>query len=192
MPRRHPVSSAFHPAIAEMVRALSLILFFGMVTGRASAQSQVDEYRLKAAFLFHFAQFVEWPAGGVPSDEMVFCIAGEDPFQGDLEKTVQGKLIGGKSVRVRHLKQVQDGRGCQLLFIERKERARDFVVSVKEIPVLTVGETDDFLRQGGIIRFSMEDRKIRFDVNQEAAEKVHLNVSARLLLLARSVVGRKQ
>jgi len=65
-------------------------------------------------------------------------------------------------------------------------------VSVKEIPVLTVGETGDFLRQGGIIRFSMEDRKIRFDVNQEAAEKVHLNVSARLLLLARSVVGRKQ
>jgi uncharacterized protein DUF4154 len=178
------------------VLAASVVLLFASVllifSDKAIAQSQVDEYRLKAAFLFHFAQFVEWPAKGLPNGEFVFCIAGEDPFQGDLERTVQGKVIGTRPVRVRHLHRPQDGQECQLLFIERNERAREFIASVKDISVLTVGESEDFLRQGGIIRFSMEGRKVRFDVNQETAEKAHLNVSARLLLLARNVIGGKR
>lgn len=157
----------------------------------AFGQSQIDEYRLKAAFLLHFAQFVEWPASAFENNTIVFCVVSDDPFHGDLEGTVQGKSVSGKSVRVRHIRQLPDSKGCQLLFMGKDQRGRvhEFIANLSVLPVLTVGESDDFLQQGGIIRFCMEDRKVRFEVNQDAAEKAHLNVSARLLLLARTVIG---
>ena len=123
---------------------------------------------------------------------MVFCVLGDDPFHGDLEGTVEGKLVYGKSVRIRHIQQAVDGKECELIFLGRSENARvpEILKALSGLPVLTVGESDDFLRQGGIIRFCMEDRKVRFEVSQEAAERAHLNVSARLLLLAKTVVAR--
>jgi hypothetical protein len=188
------------PSGPEVRLASRLVLMFVLVTLQAicplriTGQSAVEEYRLKAAFLFHFAQFVEWPSNsfGTPHGAMIFCVAGEDPFLGDLERTVQGKAVAGKSIEVRHIRQGSDTKGCQLLFIGSHEsgRSREFIASVKDMPVLTVGESDDFLLQGGIIRFCAEDRKIRFEVNQEAAGKAHLNVSSRLLLLAKNVTGQ--
>jgi hypothetical protein len=161
----------------------------------SSAQSQVDEYRLKAAFLFHFAQFVEWPteALGNADAPFVICIAGEDPFRGGLEETVQGKLIASRPVQIRHIKQVQEGQECRVLFIGKSERegVSPLTATLRNMPVLTVGESDDFLQKAGIIRFCVEDRKIRFEVNQEAAETANLKISSRLLLLAKTVVGRK-
>ena len=157
-------------------------------------QSEVDEYRLKAAFLFHFAQFVEWPSNPAkaPDGGFIFCVVGEDPFHGDLEGTVQGKSVSGKTIRVRHIKQPQDTKECDVVFVDRNQsgRIREFIAAVSDGPVLTVGDSDDFLRQGGMIRFCTEDRKVRFEVNQEAAEKANLKVSSRLLLLAKSVIGR--
>jgi len=157
------------------------------------AQSQVDEYRLKAAFLFHFAQFVEWPAEalGNADNPFVICVVGEDPFHGDLEETVRGKTIAARMVRIRHIKQVQEGQGCQVVFIDKDER-KNVTVLMSGLPktsVLTVGESDDFLQQGGIIRLFVEDRKIRFEINQQAAEAANLRVSSRLLLLATAVIG---
>ena len=157
-------------------------------------QSEIDEYRLKAAFLFHFAQFVEWPSNPVkgPDNGFVFCVVGEDPFHGDLEGTVQGKSLSGKTIRVRHIKQPKDTKGCDVVFVDRNQSGRigEFLAAVSDWPVLTVGDSDDFLRQGGMIRFCVEDRKVRFEVNQDAAEKANLKVSLRLLLLAKSVIGR--
>jgi hypothetical protein len=157
-------------------------------------QSEVDEYRLKAAFLFHFAQFVEWPSNPARGTEsgFVFCVVGEDPFQGDLEGTVQGKSVSGKIIRVRHIKQPQDTKGCDVVFVDRNQNGRipEFLAAVSDWPVLTVGDSDDFLRQGGMIRFCMEERKVRFEVNEEAAEKADLKVSSRLLMLAKSVMRR--
>jgi YfiR/HmsC-like len=157
-------------------------------------QTSVEEYRLKAAFLFHFAQFVEWPlpSSGAPNTPLIFCVAGQDPFQGDLERTVQGKAVAGRSIEVRHIRQAQDGKACQLLFICSNEsnRVGEFIAAVRDSPVLTVGESDDFLQQGGIIRFCMDDRKVRFEVNQDASRKAHLRVSSRLLLLAKTVLGQ--
>jgi hypothetical protein len=159
----------------------------------SSAQSQADEYRLKAAFLFHFAQFVEWPteALGNADAPFVICIAGEDPFRGGLEETVQGKLIDSRPVRIRHIKQVQEGQECRVLFIGKGEGVSPLTATLRNMPVLTVGESDDFLQKAGMIRFFVEDRKIRFEVNQEAAEAANLKISSRLLLLAKTVVGRK-
>jgi hypothetical protein len=158
----------------------------------SSAQSQVDEYRLKAAFLFHFAEFVDWPAGvlGNPGDSFLICVVGEGPFHGDLEATIQGKVIAARTVRVHHVKQVQEAQGCHVLFIGKDEFkvASPFAATLQNMPILTVGESETFLQSGGIIRFCMEDRKVRFEVNQEAAEAANLKISSRLLLLAKTVV----
>lgn len=156
-------------------------------------QSEVDEYRLKAAFLFHFAQFVEWPSSVLknPPGPLVICVVGQDPFRGELEELVQGKSIDGRVLEVRHVKPIQDSRGCHLLFIGKKESAHvpELIAILRNTPVLTIGESDDFLQQGGIIRFCWEERKVRFEVNQEAAGKANLKISSRLLLLAKTVIG---
>src|SRR5690349_49532 len=99
---------------------ISLTVVCPMILG---AQSPTSEYRLKAAFLFHFAEFVDWPTEVIGNDEDSFCICvlGEDPFQGDLEATVQGKLIAARAVSVRHVKEVQEAQGCQILFVGKNE-----------------------------------------------------------------------
>jgi YfiR/HmsC-like len=157
------------------------------------AQTQADEYRVKAGFIFHFAQFVEWPAGTFDnsSGSITFCTLGEDPFHGDMESLLRGKLVAGKSVRVLHLKQVQDSKQCHVLFLDKNDNqlVPSALAIVKNLRILTVGESDDFLERGGMIRFCLEDRRIRFEINQQSAEATHLKVSARLLLLAKKVIA---
>jgi hypothetical protein len=176
--------------IVALVASLSVICPI-----MSTAQSQVDEYQLKAAFLFHFAQFVEWPAGalGLSDNPFLICIAGEDPFHGDLEEAVRGKFIAAKVVRIRHIKQVQEGAGCHVVFIGKDESGHlsQLIATLRNMPVLTVGESENFLQSGGIIRFCMEDRKVRFEINKEAAEAANLKISSRLLLLAKTVVKRE-
>jgi YfiR/HmsC-like len=180
---------------SKLLVGVLVALLFAVHPTISRAQSQVDEYRLKAAFLFHFAQFVEWPPEALGNGDapFVICIAGQDPFRGGLEETVQGKLIASRPVRIRHIKQVQEGQECRVLFVGKGETegVSPLTAALKNMPVLTVGESDDFLQKSGIIRFCVEDRKVRFEVNQEAAETANLKISSRLLLLAKTVVGSK-
>jgi hypothetical protein len=182
-------------AYRRWLAALPMILaiFFVGSGFVARAQSKVDEYRLKAAFLFHFAQLVDWPPGalGADRDPVTLCTLGEDPFHGDLEAVVEGKLAGNRALHVRHFKLVQDVQGCHLLFIGSSERSLvpALLSKLKDAPVLTVGETDDFVKQGGVIRFCLEGNKVRFEINLDAAQRAGLKISSRLLLLAKSVVG---
>jgi hypothetical protein len=171
------------------------VLLFG-VTNPAVAQSNADEYRLKAAFLFHFAQLVDWPSTAFASDSdpVTLCTVGEDPFHGDLAAAVEGKSIGARPLRVRHFKQPQDIQGCQLLFVGNRDSANvsALLATLKDSPVLTVGETDDFVKQGGMIGFFIENDKIRFDINLQSAGHAKLRISSRLLLLARKVTGNQK
>ena len=181
------------PARSPSVWIAAIALLCATCALLATGQSQVEEYRLKAAFLFHFSQFVEWPTNALPDagGALVFCVMGDDPFRGDLEGTVQGKSAAGRPVRILHIQQIQPASGCHLVFMDRKQsgRVHELIASLDKAPVLTVGESEDFLRQGGMIRFCMEGRKVRFEINQGAAERAHLKISARLLLLAKSVIG---
>jgi hypothetical protein len=95
---------------------------------------------------------------------------------------------------VRHLKQPQDVQGCHALFFGKAERTRipAVLASVTSVPVLTVGETLDFVKQGGMIGFFVEDKKIRFEINLDASQRAGLKLSSRLLLLAKSVIGTHQ
>jgi hypothetical protein len=176
--------------------AILMLLFAAGAAQRCLGQSQEDEYRVKAAFLFHFGELADWPAGTFASDKQTFnvCTLGYDPFLGELEDTVGGKTIGTRMVKVQHLKLPQDAMGCQILFFGAGagKSLSTILSQLGNDPILTVGENDEFLQQGGMIHFFLEDNKIRFDINLDAADRAGLKIGARLLLLARNVVGSRK
>jgi hypothetical protein len=159
----------------------------------AHAQSSPSAYQLKAALVFHFAQLVDWPSDslGPGNRPLIFCTVGENTLPGVLEKTVQGKQIGSRSLEVRHLQENDNPKGCHLLFIagRDKKRAAAILAGLNSAPILTVGETDDFVQRGGMIGFCLLENKIRFDINLNAAQRANLKISSRLLLLAKTVIG---
>jgi len=176
--------------------AKSCILFltFLLVCPRGlSADSAAEEYSVKAAFLFHFAQFVEWPQGTFsdPGSALTYCTLGQDPFHGALDNSLSGKTVGGRPLRVLHLKSSQDSRGCHVLFLGAAEKKLipAALSNLNGKPILTVGETEHFVADGGMIGFSLAENKICFEINLEAAEKAKLKISSRLLSLAKSVLG---
>ncbi len=118
------------------------------------------------------------------------CIFGDDPFHGALDVTVNRTQIASRPLRVRHIHQPGEMRSCNLLFIGKTEGERipALLAQTQHFPVLTVGETDGFLQSGGVIRFSLEANKLRFEINRTAADRAGLKISSRLLLLAKSVV----
>jgi hypothetical protein len=159
----------------------------------ADAQSQADEYHIKAAFLFHFAQLVDWPpeALGSGNRPLNFCTVGEQAVPDALESTVMGKQIGPHSINVQHLREGDDPRYCHVLYIllRDKKHVAAILAVLQKTAVLTVGESDDFIQEGGMIGFSLQENKIRFDINLRAAQRVNIKISSRLLLLAKTVVG---
>jgi len=179
------------------LRWVALLAFFFLclagVGKRTGAQTSGEEYRVKAAFIFHFAQLVDWPPEKPTGTDnsLVLCTLGEDPFQGMLEGTVAGKAIGNRILRIRHLGEPQEMQACQIVFLGRAQSKRIpmLVATLHNAPVLTVGETAGFLDAGGMIDFLLEDNKLRFEVNLEAAESADLKIGSRLLVLAQRVVG---
>jgi len=176
------------PALRSvLLRALAFYLLASM---SAWSQPSSDEDHLKAAFLFHFAQLVEWPTGAFDNSEspLFLCTLDDDAFYEELENTIQGKQIGSRTIRIRHIHIAQATRGCNLLFVSRKESKSLPMATLRNLPVLTVGESDDFIGSGGMIRFRLGEDKIRFDINLGAADSSHLKISSRLLVLATSVI----
>jgi hypothetical protein len=148
---------------------------------------------VKAAFLFHFAQFVDWPPETYKesTSPLTYCTAGGDPFEGGLDASLKGKTIGGRPVRVLHFKEAGESQGCQILFlgIADKKLVSATLAKLNGSPVLTVGESVNFTKGGGMIGFLLEDNKVRFEINLEATEHAKLKISARLLALAKTVMG---
>ena len=174
---------------------LSAVLL--LVAGWGSAAEASDfEYAIKAAFLYNFAKFVEWPPETFPqaSTPVSLCIFGDDPFDGSLDTVVQGETLNGRRLAVRRTRDLPAARECQVLFVSASEKGRAFeaLSALRGTSVLTVGEGKDFLDQGGVIRLFLEQNRMRFDVNLDAAERNHLKISSKLLALARTVVPQRQ
>lgn len=155
------------------------------------SRGQSKEYQVKAAFLFNFAQFVEWPADAYSSTNEPFCIGilGENPFGSVLDEMVQGEHIGVHSLSIVHTQKL-DGLGhCQMVFICKSEKKHlpEILSALKARPVLTVSELDGFARDGGGINFYLEDNKVRFEINAGAAKDDGLKISSQLLTLGRLV-----
>jgi hypothetical protein len=170
---------------------LCIVLLVSGVPRSARCQATADEYEVKAAFLFHFAQLTDWPAGALEAGDpsLKLCILDDEPSRQELQNTIDGKVVGGRVLHVRTISQLQEIRDCNILFLSRDEVQRQTAIvrSLRGMPVLTVGETANFLSEGGMIRFHLEDGKVRFDINLAAADSSHLKISSRLLLLATSV-----
>jgi hypothetical protein len=175
----------------QIIVLLCAVLFGSGGVRSAGAQGSAEEYQIKAAFLFHFAQLVEWPAGTLnASDQFInLCIFNDEPYRRELQSTIEGKPIGARVLRVSMLDQQQRLQGCNILFLGRDENRRQAAIlrRARDLPILTVGETDDFLSGGGIIQFHLDGENIRFDINANVADLAHLKISSRLLLLATSV-----
>ncbi|MBZ5669176.1 MAG: YfiR family protein [Acidobacteriia bacterium] len=162
------------------------------ILGAVSASAQgPSEYQVKAAFLYNFTKFIEWPAGTSRGngDPLRVCVMGEDPFDHALEEVVKGKDLNGKTFEVRHVSNVQEARSCQVLFVGSSERSkvRSILEGLKGASVLTVGDTPGDAKQGCIIDFLIEDSKVRFEINVGAANLASLKVSSKLLSLAKVV-----
>ena len=160
------------------------------------AEGDLGEYQVKAGFLINFAKFVEWPPEVMkdPTVSLTFCIAGSDPFHGELDRIVQGKKISSHPLEIVHLSRDRTARSCHILFISfaEKKRIPQILAELASLPILTVGESDGFLQQGGMIDLIVIDERVKFDVNLETATKAGLKVSSRLLNLARSILGHSQ
>jgi uncharacterized protein DUF4154 len=170
---------------------LLLFIFTSSTRSRQVEAQTPNEYHIKAACLFNFVKFVEWPAeafadGGAP---FVIGVVGQDPFGGALDQAVSGKYVDGRQLAIRRLKWGQDLRACHMLFISSSERKRlaQIIESLKGASVLTVGETEQFNQQGGIINFILDASKVRFEININVAEQARLKISSKLLSLVRTV-----
>ena len=169
---------------------LIAVVFVHDVPAQEHVQS---ESAVKAAFLFHFAQFTEWPASTFKdaATPLTFCTLGADPFQGELERSLSGETIGKRPVRVFYVTRIAQAQDCQIIFAGADEGTQipALLASLKNFPVLTVGETEGFAQHGGMIGLYLEEKKMRFEINLRSAETAKLKISAKLLALARTVIG---
>ena len=158
--------------------------------GSLLAQAGFEEYRLKAAFVYRFPQFVEWPPSVIQSSSTVdVCVLAPNPFGDELRTLVQGETLAGRALRVREIGNADGLAGCQALFASSKSDTAPILKAAAGRPILTIGEGDQFLDRGGIISLKVVDRKVRFDVDASNAQKAGLRLDAQLLNLAASVRG---
>ena len=176
-----------------------VILFAGAaacvagVTQRADAQNATTG-EVKAAFIYNFARFTEWPAAAFSSASSPFLIgvSGDEVMRQTVETVVKGKAVDGRQIRTRTVKDEKDLGDIQLLFVGESSNSRvgELVKALKGRPVLTVGALDRFCDRGGMINFLLEDNRVRFEIRFDATEQAGLKVSSRVLTLAKTVHGK--
>lgn len=147
------------------------------------------EYQVKAAFLYNFGKFVDWPVTAEDSGKpLVISVFGTDPFGPVLDRIVQGRLVRGRSVIIRRPIRIEELLPCQILFVSSSEKGRmpTILHALDGASVLTVGEMEGFLQLGGMIGFVVENDKVRFEINEDAARRNGLRISSKLLTLAKA------
>lgn len=169
---------------------LAIILGVPLTAGAARGQA-IDEYQFKAAFLYNLAKFVEWPPETFknPTAPIVSCILGGGPLGGVLEHATNGNAIEDRKFVVRHISNARQASDCQILFVTSSEqrRWRSIAGDIENSSILTVGETDGFASEGGVVNFKMEGDRIRIQINVDTAERKRLRISAKLLSLSQIV-----
>ena len=175
--------------------ALSVVLAVGLASPRpAQADAQEDEYRVKAAFLYKFGGYVEWPDRSFARADspVVIGVIGADTLADELAQIVSGRNVNGRPVLVRKLRPGDPIAGLHILFIGRVDRGRlaEILAAAKGQALLTVTESEEGLELGSMINFVVVDNKVRFDVAPPSTESDNLKISARLLGVARKVVSR--
>lgn len=175
----------------------ALLLLAGGAGGGRGVVAQTgpaSEYRVKAVFLFNFAQFVDWPSAAFPDTTTPFVIGilGEDPFGGFLDQTVRGEQFRGRPFQIRRYHSVDEITACHILYINQSDgdRVGGIVSRLKDRPILTVSDEAGFAERGGMIRFLNDRNRIRLEINPEAAQAANLTISSKLLRVAEIATPR--
>lgn len=171
----------------------AVLAFATVATTLSRAQAPLSEADLKAALVFNFARYVEWPEQAFASREapITICVLGRDRL-GAAFAALDGRKLQSRAARVRTGVATNDMRGCHVVFVgDLAERQYAGVVrSLAGQPVLTIGEAENFIDSGGAIGIVEGEQRLQFEVNRNALEQAHLKVSSQLLKLARAVVGQ--
>jgi hypothetical protein len=187
------------------IEAAMIMIVGGSVWGMSSKTSKFEEvsspmpqleHRVKAGFLYYFAQFTEWPKGTFADTDgkrapVRLCVLGPDPFGTMLEDIFKDRLVDGRAIEVVRAKTLEEAKGAHVLFIssQEKDRIPELLAKLPEGPVLTVSETPGFATQGGMVNFYVENNRVLFEVNRQALEVRKLSLSSKLLRLAKVVDG---
>jgi hypothetical protein len=163
------------------------IVFLMAYANHALAESTFNEYQVKAAYLYNFAKFIEWPEGSFKdsSSPIKICILGSDPF-GRFLDDLRHKSVGTRKLEIQRVQQIDQVKGCHILFVSAAEKENLSVIlrAVQTKSILTVGETKGFTRAGGIIHLVTSGDKVGFEINRDAADRSGLKLSSQLLKLA--------
>lgn len=192
---QHPGSGRRRILRRLLLSGLLLMFACGFAATPDARAEPTAEYRIKAAFLFHFARFVQWPASSFADEQSPFVIGvlGADPFGSFLDDMVRGEQVEGRPVVVQRFNSAEEAAGSQILFVSRDADVRWRTISeeVAGRSVLTVADGEDATRHAGIIRFTTEAGKIRLAVAIDEARAANLSISSKLLRTAR-IIGRNQ
>jgi YfiR/HmsC-like len=157
-----------------------------------SCAQNVSEYQVKAAYLYNFSKFVEWPAQAFasPVAPIRLCVLKDQAFESELNQVVKGKTVGGRAVTVVPVQTGEQSLRCQILFIasSQDKQSRQIIDTLRNSSVLTVGESEGFVEKGGIINFVLQDDRVQLQVNHKAATQAGLHISSRLLSVAKLVI----
>jgi hypothetical protein len=181
--------------IAALACLLSLTLAAGLwpQVGQPAGGSSDEslEYRVKAAYLLNFTRYVEWTEFG-PDKALTVCVLGTDPFGRILDATLAGRTAQGRPLQVQRIQTAAQAGGCEMVFVSRETWIRNpgTLKALQNAGSLTVGESEQFARAGGVIGFVILDQTVRFVVNDEARDRAGLRISSRMLSLAAAIYGR--
>jgi hypothetical protein len=164
-------------------RLLLTALLIGAVRGVPFAQDVSREYRVKAAYLYNFVKYVEWP--DTAKGRILICVAGQNPFGTELESLIRNERVHGVPLATEVI--IESRTDCDVLFTPSTSNIPVYLKAVAGLPTLTIGETPRFVQQGGMIGFYADGGNIRFEINPTAVARGQLRISSRLLQLARIV-----
>jgi hypothetical protein len=172
---------------------LGLLLAATVQLPALAVAQQANEYDVKAAFLYNFTLFAEWPreAFAGREDPIVVCVVGDSDIRGPLEAGVQTKSVAGRPLAVRRVVNEAEARHCHVAFFPNSERKklRPMLDSLAGSYVLTVGESEEFLAGGGMISLKLQQARVRIEINTEAAARSKCRISSKLFQLAEA--GKK-
>ena len=194
--RRKSPSHESHFMIGKVSSLICVILVLALPSSVPGAHAQLPSLReneIKAAFLYNFVKFTEWPAEAFPESSSLLTVGVLDDRQVDAAfKSLDGKIVRGRKLRIKRIESTSDLESCHIVFIRisGKERVSQILVSLQNSSVLTVGEMKGFAQLGGIINFYMKTNRLRFEINVDAAKRAELKMSSKLLKLAKVVEGK--
>jgi hypothetical protein len=171
----------------------SLALLWPEIASAASVGSiPVTESQVKAAYLYNFAKFIAWPERSFAAADapMEICVLDDMSFESTLKEVVSSHTVDAHPVQVVHVTVVADAHDCHILFIPspQNKQAHTLIQALGNSSIVTVGETPTFLEDGGVIRFALQEGRIKFQVNMRAAAESGVHISARLLTVATRVL----